>query len=244
VVFGFQKMSLWSCIRELPTPEVGENEGIRLWLVESRKSDAVADFAAFLSPDEQRRAIRFNLEIHRQRFTVTRSALRLILGKELACLPEEIQLIYSETGRPEIKRPATTLKFNVSHSGPITLIALSDSAPVGIDVEYHNRGIDLLSVSRTVFCPQELRQLEKYTDLEQIKLFFQLWTAKEAVLKMLGMGFSASLDGFCILDGLLGGKPIKAPATTLVKGEPEWIRVRQLTIGNSYYAALATGVDF
>lgn len=236
-------MSASPGIRKLPIPDNLCDKGIQLWLVDLRTFDLTADYKTSLSSEEWRRAARYRLESHRKQFTVARTALRDILSRKLACEPTEIVFEYGNAGRPEIRLPETTLKFSVSHSEHITVIALSDSADVGIDVEKPDAEIDILAVGHMVFCPLELSQLEKCTDSERIQLFYQLWTAKEAMLKMLGAGFTLPLDEFCIIHELLEGKPVKLPSKFVNTEAPECIHVYQLDVGNACYAALATSVD-
>ncbi len=83
---------------------------------------------------------------------------------------------YPEAGKPFWKQEGTFFDFNISHSGDFILVASSQSASVGIDVE-KIKELKRLNF-KMVMSPQELAQIQN-----QPMLFFDLWSKKEAVVK-------------------------------------------------------------
>jgi 4'-phosphopantetheinyl transferase len=75
--------------------------------------------------------------------------------------------------------------FNISHSGNIVIIAVSDFE-VGCDVEL-KRELEYERLGKIVFHENELKKLSETEDKRS--LFFRLWTSKEAFIKCLGEGF-------------------------------------------------------
>ena len=75
--------------------------------------------------------------------------------------------------------------FNISHSGNIVIIAVSDYE-VGCDVEL-KRELEYERLGKIVFHENELKKLSETEDKRS--LFFKLWTSKEAFIKCLGEGF-------------------------------------------------------
>jgi 4'-phosphopantetheinyl transferase len=75
--------------------------------------------------------------------------------------------------------------FNISHSGNIVIIAVSD-LEVGCDVEL-KRELEYERLGKIVFHENELKKLSETEDKRS--LFFKLWTSKEAFIKCLGEGF-------------------------------------------------------
>jgi len=69
---------------------------------------------------------------------------------------------------------------------------LTLTARIGVDLEKMRQMKDLDSLTKRFFCAREHELVEKSAEKE--KLFFQLWTAKEAYLKALGTGISGGLD--------------------------------------------------
>lgn len=95
----------------------------------------------------------------------------------------------NEFGKPYIER--CPLKFSISHSGSIALLATAD-CEVGCDVQIMKE--QPRGVAERYFCESERRFIEESDD--KARAFFRLWTAKESYIKMLGKGLSVPLDSF------------------------------------------------
>ena len=80
---------------------------------------------------------------------------------------------------------------------------------MGVDVETINRGLDYQKLADRFFSETEKQWLLECTAARRRRLFFRIWTRKEAWLKGKGGGFSdpdqdlgaAHLDGCCTYDG-------------------------------------------
>ncbi|MFM6064502.1 MAG: 4'-phosphopantetheinyl transferase family protein [Microcystis aeruginosa] len=151
--------------------------------------DRLEKLASLLSEDEIIRANRYHFPQHKRRFLVARGCLREILGSYLTISPEKIEFIYSERGKPSINHQ---FQFNLSHSEEMAICGLTLTARIGVDLEKMRQMKDLDSLTKRFFCAREHELVEKSAEKE--KLFFQLWTAKEAYLKALGTGISGGLD--------------------------------------------------
>ena len=103
--------------------------------------------------------------------------------------------------------PARSLNvgFNLSHSGEHGLIALADSGRVGVDVEERIVRHDIDGSIKTVFAPAEQHALEAARGEAKVRLFFRLWTLKEALIKALGTGFTLETSGFQVPAAMLAG---------------------------------------
>ena len=99
--------------------------------------------------------------------------------------------------------PVTT-SFNVSHSGDHGLIAFAPHGRLGVDVEERHRRHDPDGPIKDVFTPGEQEQLAKRDGDDKYRLFFRLWTLKEAAIKALGTGFSLDPARFAIPRPLFG----------------------------------------
>ncbi|MDR3130336.1 MAG: 4'-phosphopantetheinyl transferase superfamily protein [Treponema sp.] len=102
------------------------------------------------------------------------------------------RITYNQNGKPFLPGGPW---FSLSHSGNFACIALSAASPVGIDLEIR-REENLDTLARTAFHPVELAFYLKKPSPER---FFDIWTAKESYVKMLGTGFSVETSLFCIL---------------------------------------------
>jgi 4'-phosphopantetheinyl transferase len=126
-----------------------------------------------LAPDEQARADRFRFERDRVHWTHARSALRTILGRYLSTPPLEISLQLGPHGKPAV----AGVEFNLSHSGGWAMIAVSRSAPVGIDLEAFRPKVEMAALLRRI------GETELTGSREQL---FQIWARREARTKALG----------------------------------------------------------
>jgi len=167
---------------------------VDVWTADLDALPPAENAAAILSPDEVARAERFRFAHHRHRFTRCRLLLRSLLGQTLAVPPASLQFHYGLHGKPELKG----VHFNVSHSGPLAVIAISREQPIGIDIEQIDRRKDVVSLARTAFSVAECAELDAMSPEEQIAAFYRGWARKEAFLKLLGTGFSRASDSFTI----------------------------------------------
>ena len=148
-----------------------------------------------LSPDEQTRALRFHRDIDRHRYAAGRAALRRILGDRVGAEPRSLPIAYGPHGRPYLHDGPS---FNVSHAGRWCVVATDDTRRVGIDIEDTTREVEIGAVAGRVCSSYELDSFSGLAPDEQRGRFFELWTAKEAVLKALGTGFSVEPATFSI----------------------------------------------
>ncbi len=108
---------------------------------------------------------------------MTREQVHEEIFKELARrLGAEPHIERTEAGKPYI--PGNPLYFSVSHSGPKTVLAVSDM-PVGIDLELLPSGKKYAHIVR------HMTDREK-AEIQCERDFFTHWTAKEAYIKMVG----------------------------------------------------------
>ena len=131
----------------------------------------------------------------RRRLT-TRALLRILLGCVVRTHPTQVRLQYLRAGKPTL--PASAVRFNVSHSHECCLIALSQGAAVGVDIEYHRPLPNIESISRYVMSDVERHTLQSLPDTRRCAYFYDLWTAKEASLKCIGIGLGGGMRGISI----------------------------------------------
>ncbi|KQW93465.1 hypothetical protein ASC94_12575 [Massilia sp. Root418] len=181
-----------------------------------------------LSASEQARALRFRRAEDRCRAVRTRACLRRLLAQRLDCSPAELLFELNANGKPSA--PASGIEFNVSHSGGLGLIALSER-PVGVDIERQEADpVRLQGLEELVYTPAERR-----APLEGGVLAH--WVAKEAALKALGVGLSEPLKALSVS---LPCAPA-APQYQLTHERSDWrpLALWPLDVERGYRAALA-----
>ena len=150
---------------------------------------------ATLSPDERSRRARFRFEHDRQRFIVAHGVLRDLLGRYLGTEPEHIRFVHNAFGKPELSPEfGSELRFNLSHSADLALIAIAARADLGIDVEHIRAQPDYADIARSFFSAAEVDQLNRLPRHLHAEAFLGCWTTKEAYAKACGRGL-ADLHG-------------------------------------------------
>lgn len=105
----------------------------------------------------------------------------------------------SESGKPYLPRHRGW-HFNISHSGSWLLFLLSDTGPVGVDIEVPEKTRPLLAIARQYFSARELTHLETLSQPQQEREFYRLWTLKEAFFKARGTGIAEGLSKIDFVD--------------------------------------------
>jgi len=209
-------------------------ESVLVWIV----SLDTAAVGSVLSADETERARRYRFDTDRRRFAVCRAALRAILASYLHVAANEIVLATTANGKPYLDScHRSDLRFSVSHSHELALIALARRHEVGVDVEHIRAMPGMDDVIQRYFSPGEARALEPLPDHERRRAFFQTWTLKEAYLKGCGDGLTRRLDA---IDVKIPADDQPAPFQVRDRpgDEARWI-LRSIRAGESYAAALA-----
>ena len=161
----------------------------------------------YLDDAESARSRRFVAERPRRQHVLSRAALRALLCERLGCGNDALSFSASRLGKPRalVDGMAVNVGFNLSHSGEHGLIALADSGRVGVDVEERIVRHDIDGSIKTVFAPAEQHALEAARGEAKVRLFFRLWTLKEALIKALGTGFTLETSGFQVPAAMLAG---------------------------------------
>jgi 4'-phosphopantetheinyl transferase len=226
-------------------PTLSDHE-VQLWRVDLEKvSGSHNRWQKLLSPDEQARAQSFRISADRQRYTVVRALLRVILAGYMKRDPEDLTFAYSNLGKPRSDSVCSEseIRFNVSHSGGAALLAFTRAREVGVDIEIVRHNIEAESLARRFFSLREQEQLSDLETEERAEAFFRCWTRKEAYLKATGAGLSLPLGQFDV--------SIKAGGTDcLLETRPDateadrW-SLREVPAGPGYVGALCiSGQDW
>lgn len=121
-----------------------------------------------LCADELARAARIVPERNRVLWARSRGVLRALLARYLDRDPLELRFVLGPHGKPALSpegpAPAMDLRFNLSHSGGLALVAVSAGREVGVDIESAR---------------------ERYT-----AEFLRAWVAHEAAVKCHGGGLT------------------------------------------------------
>jgi 4'-phosphopantetheinyl transferase len=193
-------------------------------------------FASVLDDDERRRVDRFVHDVHRRRFVVAHSAVRLILGACLEQPPQWLRFTRTRLGKPGLVGTGE-LQFNLSHSEDVAILAVARGREVGIDVE-QQRPVDVLDLASRFFAPAERESICSLPPHEQESAFFRCWTRKEALVKAIGCGLSMALDAFAVHVDHSAREQTMSSFTADPSAVRRW-RITGLPAPDGYTAALA-----
>jgi 4'-phosphopantetheinyl transferase len=163
---------------------------VHLWFTElSAQPEQVDRLHGLLDADELERAARFRFDHDRQRFIIGHGLLRHVLSELLNMSPGAIRFARGPHGKPYVQDAG--LHFNFSDTKDAILIAVSEGAELGVDVETMARTVDHMAVGEHYFTPEEVADIRDTPDPK--RRFLELWTRKEAVLKASGVGIMDDL---------------------------------------------------
>lgn len=196
----------WSIPPDASQTDMGNN--IDVWRVQLNPEHIVVDRCRrLLSSDELERADRFHFDVHRDRFTICRAALRMILSRYLDQQPTDINFIYGEHQKPGLHTSFQRIEFNVAHSDDLAVIAFSQNNVLGIDVEYMRKNVDYLELASRFFATSESATLARVVPRLRRQTFYNGWTRKESYLKAKGSGLAVPLNSFAVT--LAPNDPVK-----------------------------------
>jgi 4'-phosphopantetheinyl transferase len=153
------------------------------WL-DAPGADDPAAFA-LLCAHEQARAAAFHFTTDRRRYVASHAMVRRVLAGYLAPA-SELKFIKGPLGKPGLVGEA--LHFNLSHSGPLALLAVSREQAVGVDLEQRWEMPDLAVLEERMFTPAALRRQQLLAPSPRLRGFYRRWTQLEATGKCRGTG--------------------------------------------------------
>jgi phosphopantetheine--protein transferase-like protein len=130
------------------------------------------------------------------------TAVREIISACTGIPSAKIELSADKFTKPVLLNPEAPpdFHFNVSHSRGTAVLAVSDM-PVGIDIEKIRELHDVEAVIELSCTEEESRVLAGLDKDAKNRLFFKLWTRKEACVKALGADILPSAGQFqCVAD--------------------------------------------
>lgn len=215
-------LDCWRHPDPLLTPEPGGAHVFRLRL--DLAPAQLAPLSALLDEAERARAARYLPENSRRQFTAARGQMRQVLGALLHRSPQDLRVTTGAYGKPALAGDA--LRFNLSHSGGLALLAVTLNQDAGVDIEAATRKVDFEKLAPRFFAPAEAAALAALPSEQQPAAFFKIWTRKEAYIKACGVGLALPLHSFTV--------SLDDPPSLSVPG---W-SIRALDPGPTYTGAL------
>jgi 4'-phosphopantetheinyl transferase len=174
---------------------------IHLWLADPDASSEALQIAylSLLDAGERERRQHFRFERDRRRYLVTRALVRTVLSRYAPVAPRAWSFVSNEYGCPRVAdsiEQAAHVRFSVSHTHDLIVLAVGTTGALGVDVENVRMRDAPIEIAGRFFAADEVEALRE-TDAERRQdRFFEYWTFKESYIKARGMGLSLPLDRF------------------------------------------------
>jgi 4'-phosphopantetheinyl transferase len=127
----------------------------------------------------------------------------MILSRYLDAEPAQLQFAFGSRGKPYLAGIFKDggIRFNMSDSQDLALIALTRGREIGVDLEQIRPVSDIEQIVERYFSPIEISVFLSLPPDERLEAFFNGWTRKEAFVKALGEGLARPLDEFDVTLG-------------------------------------------
>lgn len=165
-------------------------------LDEKLKIEELSGYIALLPHERQEKIARYRFEKDKLLSLAAGLLIRRAIG--------ESEIVLGEHGKPYAQNG---VYFSVSHSGRVAAIAVDDTE-LGLDVE-ELPAPDRLKIADRFYHPAERAYVKEAEDRR--RAFSEIWTRKEAYLKMTGEGISTDLTAFDTLAQPLKGQTVTLP---------------------------------
>jgi 4'-phosphopantetheinyl transferase len=200
------------------------DDQIHIW-----KFPAIRQQPNLLIESEAIVADRFRFQGDRNRFTIGRHALRLLLSKYFSVAPELISVSAEKGRKPVVNNPSFQVHFNISHSGDWVLLVFAKQE-VGIDIECIVPEFEFKDILNEYFNVQE--QSCVFSSANPPAAFYYLWTRKESLIKAAGRGLQENIKQLDVLD-----------KDSVTKIDSKVWKLMSFKLQESYPAALAYSHD-
>jgi len=222
----------------MPAPgELRHDRGMRCDVWWAHPAAGTAVLLDLLDDVERTRYEGYRRDVDRWRFLTGRALIRGVAAAELGVAAKDVAIDSScfDCGKPHGKPTINGLEVSISHSGDWVALAVTDTAPVGVDVE-EVRGADVDDLARIAFSPTELAVFRSVPQDDRRGAFFTYWSRKEAVVKATGKGMSVPMSRLTLT---AHDEPPRVVASAAPEVDIDAVHMADLDIGDGYRASVA-----
>lgn len=148
-----------------------------------------------LPPEKQEQIYKIRFNIDKKLSLFSDLFVRYLACKVLNLNNTEVIFYKNDYGKPYLDG-FPSFQYNISHTKNAIVIGISNK-PIGVDIE-KIKPINL-KIAERFYCMNELRYILSKEDVLE-KLFYKVWTKKEAYIKWIGKGLSLPLTSFDVTD--------------------------------------------
>jgi phosphopantetheinyl transferase len=198
--------------------ERGANERCRIevWIARTEALLRAQSSHNILTEDDWTSILRLRAVAGRNSAMASKILLRLGLSQAVnyRVAPDEWRFQRTIHGKPMVTDSFPDINFSVSHVDALTIVAVSSTLNLGIDVETIDQHLNRSVVSG--FChANEQCALEGLPQHQMEREFIRLWTQKEAYTKLIGLGHSVEFSSInCLPEPIEAALPTNAVSPT------------------------------
>jgi 4'-phosphopantetheinyl transferase len=172
---------------------VSNSAAVEVWTLEQPAQRELERHSAILDKQDWLEIERIRHSSLRARAIACRAQLRLALTHALdgAVAPTAWRFQRTPRGKPFVSRDMAPVEFSVSHTEGLSVIAVSRTSSVGIDIETESRIVEP-EAAASFLTRRELRFVRRLPEPSRQSAIVRLWTLKEAYAKLLGIGLAAN----------------------------------------------------
>lgn len=150
-------------------------------------------YERFLSKERRKSIHQFRFDQDRKNALLAGLLMRAAAMEALCKKNQELVFEKGEKGKPYLKGEEN-YHFSLSHTGHCIGLAYGET-PLGLDLEKIEEVRE--KIAERYYLPEEREYISNNPHKENA--FYEIWTRKEAFLKMTGEGLSRALDSFCVI---------------------------------------------
>ncbi|TDD20275.1 4'-phosphopantetheinyl transferase family protein [Nonomuraea diastatica] len=173
---------------------------LEIWRIPTARPADLDGLTSWLDEHEQARASCFTDVAARRRFIVSHAGVRHVLGRRLGVRPRDVRIAVGRYGKPYLPT-MPDVRWNLSHSGDLALLAVAHGRSVGVDVERLRPELDRAAFARRFFPVEDAGFVDGSPER-----FASLWARREACVKAAGGRLAQGLR-----------LPVNGPSPVLVR---------------------------
>lgn len=168
-------------------------------------TDTDVQLLPFISKQRQEKVLSYRFSIDKKLSLYSALLTRMEISVLSGVLHQSLHF-QSEFMHKPMLLSAPYYHFNFSHTKSMILCGISDTHPIGVDIERIDPSLNIETM-KAVLHQTEFQYINStYSNHERTDRFYKIWTQKEAYIKYMGTGFSADAHAFNMLDPKLSSK--------------------------------------
>lgn len=199
---------------------------VHIWIINWKSIQSwIKNYRGILTEKERESSRAYYFKEDRSRGETGKILTRLLAAHYLQISYTQIMVIANSYGKPIIySTDGELINHNVSHSGDYVVLAFSLQGTIGVDIEKMRTLPEYQEIASSFHRNEYLKICNK----KSLKVFYRIWTAKEAYVKAKGVGLNIDLESFEIRDSVIYRNSIP---------QKQW-EIFYYTIQNTYSGAV------